>query len=119
MKNLARLIIFYSLAFVLLFICSGFIEFLSSWIDSVRVISSNTEQGGLLLSAFTTALPISLFLTILLALSLSVRLKIHAVAGILTVFVLSVVFCLGFWLGIGRMQAWDPGLQVNSGLDRR
>jgi len=119
MKNLARLIIFFSLAFVILFICSGFFRFLSSWIDSVRVISNDTERGGMLLSSFSAALPISLFIGILLALSYSVRRKIPAVSSIITVFLLSVIFCYGIFFGIERIRVYDPGFLVNSGPQKR
>ena len=118
MKNLARLIIFFSLAFVILFICSGFFRFLSAWIDSVSTISAETEQGGILLASFSWALPVTLFLTILLALSFSVRKKISAVPGIITVFLLSVIFCLGFYYGMERMSSYDPSFRFDAGLSR-
>ena len=119
MKNLARLLIFFSLVFVVVFIFVTLLYFLSSWIDAVRVVSQNPEQADALITSAKRALPVTLFIVILLSLSYSVRRKIHAVLSIITVFVLSVAFCAGFFIGIERVEVYDPTLQVPDKMGSR
>ena len=119
MKNLARLLIFFSLTFVIVFILAAFFRFLSSWIDSVRVIYQDPEQGGVLLASAGNAVAGTLFITILLSLSYSVRKKIPAIVSIAIVFLLSIVFCLGFYIGIERVRVYDPSLEIPDRLSRR
>jgi len=104
MKNLARLIIVYSLCFVISCLLSMLFRFVGFWIDSIRLISPGFEQGELLIDSARMALPMTLFLTILLSLSYSIRRKIPAFFSILLVIILSGAFTLGFFMAIEKIQ---------------
>jgi hypothetical protein len=119
MKKLARFVIFFSLTFVTLFIILCLFRFLSFWVDSVQVISQNTERAEALITAARTALPAALFITILLTLSFFSKLKIPALAGIFMIVLLSGVFYLCFTLVIERTRAFDPVLEIPDSLNRR
>ena len=105
--------IFFSLTFIIIFVIFTFFRFLSSWFDSVRVINLSPEQGDVLLAAARASLPITVFLTVLLSLSYSARKQIKAIFSILIVFVFSGVFCFFFHIGIERISAWDPSLEIS------
>ena len=119
MKKIARFIIFYSLIFFILFILSCIFRFLDSWIDSVRVISSNLEHGGALIESAKSALLPTVFLTILFSLSYSARKEISVPTSIFLVLIFSVVFYMGFFFGIERIKANDPVLNMPESITRR
>ena len=119
MKKLARLIIFYSLFFTILFLISCVFRFLSSWIESASIISHNLEQGRVLVDAAKSALMPAVFLAILFSLSYSARKEIPAPPSIIIVSILSVVFYMGFFLGIERVKAYDPAMYVPDSISRR
>ena len=112
MKNLARLMIFFSLCFVIFFFFFTLFRFLGFWIDSVRLISIDSGQGGFLIPAVRAALPAALFFTILFTLSYSVRRKISALLSIFFIIILSASFTLGFFLAIDRIQTLDRSLEI-------
>lgn len=119
MKNLARLTIFFSLCFIIFFASSAVFRFLAFWIDAARVISLDYEQGGSIIAALRRALPASLFITILLSLSYSVRRKIHTFLSIFLIIVLSSLFTLGFSLGIERFRSMNPSLEAPNTIRAR
>ena len=119
MKNLARLTIFFSLSFIIFFLSSGLFRFLAFWIDAARVMSLGHEQGGSIIAAMRRALPASLFITILLSLSYTVRRRIPAFLSIFLIIVLSCLFTLGFSLGIERFRSVNPSLENSSTIRAR
>ena len=134
MKKAAGLVINFSLTFIILFISSCFFGFLSSWIDSVRVISqiphtdgaffsseflAELYMGGILVTSARTAVPVSLFIAILLALNYSVVKKIPAIISIVTIIITAGVFYTGFCIGIERVGVYGPVLTVPGSLERR
>ena len=119
MRKSARLIIFYSLFFIILFILSCLLRFLGFWIDSVRIFSNNLEQGGILIESIKLALLPAVFLTILFSLSYAARKEISVLASILLITILSVVFYTGFFFGIERLKAYDPVLNMPESISKR
>ena len=117
MKNLARLLIFYSLSFVIAFVFVLVLRFLSSWIDAVRIIYQNPERADVIIAAAKMALPVALFLTIMLSLSYSVRRRISPFVSITLVFILSCVFYSAFFIGIERIEVYDPTLEIPANLN--
>jgi hypothetical protein len=106
MKKVARFVIFFSLTFVLILVFSVIFRFFAYWIESVKTVSNimDTEQTALI-TIIRRALPETLFLSILFSLSYSVRNKIPAFLSIVLLFVLSGTFCLGFFMGLERIEA--------------
>lgn len=123
MKKLARLILFFSLTFVIVLIFTSIFRFLTLWVDSTRIFYQNlhVRSAGaeqLLLAACRASLPLTLFMVILLSLSYSVRKKMHAVMGIAVIFLLSVLFCLASYIGIERIEAYNPKIEIPDSLNR-
>jgi hypothetical protein len=108
MKKVARFVIFSSLTVVLLLVFSIIFRFFAYWIESVKTVSNimDTEQTALI-TIIRQALPETLFLSILFSLSYSVRKKIPALISIIVLFILSGTFCLGFFMGVEKIEAMD------------
>ncbi|MDR2619155.1 MAG: hypothetical protein LBC62_09830 [Treponema sp.] len=104
MKNLARLALFFSICFTVVFLASVLLRFLGLWIDTARIMPLEPEQSANFIAALKRALPAALYFSILLTLSYAGRRKMAVSLSILGVFVLSTVFVLGFSLGIRQIQ---------------
>jgi hypothetical protein len=106
MKKVARLVIFFSLTFIVLLVFSVIFRFFAFWIESVKTVSNimDTERTALI-TIIRRALPETLFLSILFSLSYSVRNKIPALISIVLLFVLSGTFSLGFFMGVEKIEA--------------
>ena len=117
MKNLARLILFFSVCFVILFLFSALFRFLGFWIDAVRLNSIGFELGAFLMEAIRMALPAALFFSILFSLSYTVRRKIPAPFSIFFIILLSGAFTLGFLMGTERIEASVLSLKIPSALN--
>jgi hypothetical protein len=89
-KNLARLVLFFSLCFVVVFPVATAIRYLQLWIDIARLIPAQTlEILDSFVSAGYWALPVALFCSVLLSLSYTVRKAIPIPLSIFVVFILS------------------------------
>jgi hypothetical protein len=95
MKNIARLILFFSICFVLIFLAAILFRFLDVWIELARLIPVETRLGGDVTDAAWKALPVALYLSILLGLSYTVR------RGIRIPVAISCIIALGCFLTIG------------------
>ena len=71
------------------------------------------------MAAARAALPAAFFITILVSLSYSARKKMSVFLSILTIFILSAGFCLGFYSGIERIEAYDPFLEIPDSLNKK
>ena len=69
MKNLAKLTLFFSVCFTILFLAAIMLRLLSSWIDLARVILPDPGPGEDIAELAWKALPAALYLTVLLSLS--------------------------------------------------
>jgi len=110
MKKLARLTLFFSLCFVALFIVSILFGLLAYWIDMVRNIPAGAVEGVDATELAWKALPVALFLSILLALSYSVRRSMPVPLTLFCIIVLGCLFSGGGALGISRAGALRPAL---------
>jgi hypothetical protein len=128
-KNLARLVLFFSIVFILsLLIVSG-IRFLFVWTDAVRTIPARSVQPvAALIAAFRAALSTAIYCSVLLSLSYSARRAMPAAFSIFIVFLLTVVFSSAFSLALSRLEVvestaitavhktlGEPGLRLKSG----
>jgi len=116
MKNLARLTLFFSLSFILLFILSVLAGLLAYWIDLTRIIPTGAAEGVDAAGLAWKALPVAIYLSILLALSYSARRNIQSPLTLVCIFVLGCAFSAGSALGISRAEALKPALRPVSPL---
>ena len=111
MKKLARLTIFFSLCFVVLFSMAVLLMVVSSWIDMARSIPLEPVSGKDFAEIVWEALPIAIYLSILLTLSYSARKNMPLPLTFLCIFILGWGFSLGASLGINRIDALKPVLR--------
>jgi len=127
MKNFAKLAIFFSILFIGIFAVAIVLMFFSSWIDLARVIPVESRTGEEVADAAWKAIPASLYFSVLLALSYTVRRRMRVFSAIFSTIILAFVFSVGVSLGINRtgvlrtifkpvspIQA-KPGLIVSQG----
>lgn len=100
MKNIARLVLFFTISLAGIFILAATVHFLRIRIDTIRVLpSQGSRVQAELLSAARWALPLSLYGSLLLSLSYTVRRRIFAPAAMLSLFILASAAGLGIILG--------------------
>ena len=96
MKNLAKLAIFFSISFVIIFILSAGIRYLSLQVDWARYLPQRNETlNSLIVRAAHWALSFSMYSAVLITLSYAVRKKIFTPITISGVIVLSLFFNFG------------------------
>lgn len=122
MKNIARLVLFFTISFASIFILAALIRFLDIRIATIRVLPPRDSRIGIdLLAAARWALPLSLYGSLVLSLSYTVRRRIFAPAAMLCLFILASAACLGIIAGaksFSRLSAYaipvrplgNPGL---------
>jgi len=127
MKNFAKLALFFSLLFIVFLIVAIVLRFFSSWIGLARVIPIEARAGEEVAEAAWKAIPPALYFSVLLALSYTVRKRMHAFSSIIGVIFLAFVLSLGSSIGISRTRALrtvfkpvspirgNPGLIVSQG----
>ena len=110
MRNLARLILFFTLGFVILFAAAFFLLLLSSWVDAARFIPIAAKPGEDAAEMAWKVLPIALYLSVLLTLSYSVRRKMPVPLTIIGIVVLGTAAVIGSSLGITRAAILQPAI---------
>jgi hypothetical protein len=112
MKNIAKLVLFGSFCFIILFIFLSLFHFLSLWIDAVRRIPVPPGAlSGSLVDAGQRAIPGALYFSILFCLSYAARRKIRVPASILCIFILAALFSFALSLGMDRIRRLGPALE--------
>jgi len=119
MKKLAKLILCFSLLFILLFFAVIFLKYLDFWISAARIIPLGNEIGEAAADLAWKALPITLYVSILLALSYSVRLKILAPLAMLCIFVVGSALSIGMAIGIFRADSLKFALKPAAPVEGR
>jgi hypothetical protein len=117
MKNLAKLILYFSVLFVLVFLAAILLRLLGSWIDMARTIPLGAEPGVAAIELAWKALPVVVYLSVLFALSYAARRKIPVFSSILCVLLLCCGFTAGFSLGISRTGVLQFALKPVSALE--
>jgi hypothetical protein len=108
-KNLAKLIIFFTLTFIITFVIVAGIKFLSLRIDWIKNLPPKPENSlTLLISSAHWALSLSLFSSIIISLNYSVRKKNIALLSIIFVMGLSFLFCFGISTALDHWKFVPP-----------
>ena len=108
MKKIAKLVLFFCFCFLTFFLAATLLQFLSSWIDTVRVIPPEQSTPREVANSAFKAIPIALYFTILVALSYSVRKKINTFLAIFSIFILGVIFSVSGSLVLNRLHIINP-----------
>ena len=105
MRKLAKLAVFFSLGFIILFIILTGMRFLAIRVESIRVLSQQPRAVlTILIAAARWALSAALYAGILLGLSFIAREKIFTPAAVLCVIILAAGFALGINYGL---KSWE------------
>ena len=109
MKNFAKLAVFFSLTFLIIFLATAGLRFLNLRVDWAKSLPPKPETSlTLLLAAAHWALSLSLFSSVLLALSYAARRNCFALFAILCIMILSMFFCFGFSLVLKNWESVPP-----------
>ena len=111
MKNLAKLTLFFSLCFIAVFFASILLRLLASWVELTRIIPVGPEPIGDAVAIAWKALPVALYLTILLTLSYTARCKMPVALSIIGIIIMACIFTLGVSFGITRSGAMNLALR--------
>jgi hypothetical protein len=117
-KNIARLILFFSVCFVLFFLSSLTIRLLQAWIDAGRAVPAQSMALlPLCIRSAWEALPPGLYLSLLFSLSYTSRRNIPLPIAVFFLVILAGGFTLGTVLGITRFEG--TGLSASEPETRR
>jgi hypothetical protein len=118
-KNLARLALFFSITFGVVFITAAAARYITGQIEGARMIPALAGKPlAALFSALEWALPAAVYISVLLGLSYASRGGIPAPQTMVCLFVLGGLFSLGLSLGVLRADASGavPAAAVRSTL---
>jgi hypothetical protein len=108
MKNIARLVLFFSLVFIIVFALAGVFRYLQLTLDTARTIPAGAPIGmGEFLSALQKTVPLILYISILMALSYTARRSISMPLAIFCLFILAGGTTLGVSLGLRHLKSED------------
>jgi len=102
MKNLAKLTLFFSLNFLILFLTAVMLGLLASWIEFVRYIPLGAVFGKNVTDLAWNALPVALYVSVLLTLSYTARRSMPIPLAIGGILVLACAVYMGLAFGISR-----------------
>ena len=109
MRNLAKLILFFSLTFIIIFTAVTAIKFLSLRVDWAKNLPAKPETTlTLLLTAAHWAMSLTLFSSIVLSVNYAARKEYFAVTAVCCVMILSVLFCFGISFALEQWKAVPP-----------
>jgi hypothetical protein len=96
MKSLARLVLFFTTCFILIFFCTGGIKLLQLSVEAAKAIPALSRPSlPEFISAIQELFPLTFYCTLLLALSYAVRRKIPFFLTFITLLVLAGLFSFG------------------------
>jgi hypothetical protein len=118
-KNIARLVLFFSLCFAALFLFSAALRYLHLWMGGVRLLPSQPQMAlPEFIAAVRWALPVTVYFSLLFGLSYAARLsagflgagerRLSAPPAMLCLFVLSLALSGGVSLGLERLGIMIP-----------
>jgi hypothetical protein len=108
-KNLAKLALFFSLSFAVIFLAAAGIRFLELRVDWVRTLPQRPETVlTSLITAAYWALALALYGSILSSLSYAVRKRCFTITRVITLIVLPLVFSYAISLGLRHWEAVPP-----------
>ncbi|WP_010254330.1 hypothetical protein [Treponema primitia] len=112
MKNIARLVLFFSLTFIVALILGGVLRYMQLTLDAARTIPIGSPvELREFLSALQKIVPLILYISILISLSYTARQAIPMPAAIFCLFILAGGAALGVSLGLLHLKS-DNTLQL-------
>jgi hypothetical protein len=115
MKNFARLTLFFSSCFVILFAGAGMFKLLSIWVEMARAVPAGPGDDA---AEFAwKALPVALYLSMLLSLSYSARRNMPVSMSIICLVFLCFAFTFGLSRGIYNTEILNPVLDQGSSIN--
>jgi len=129
-KHLAKLALFFSLSFAIIFLAATGVRYLSLWVEWARTLPQKPETFlSLIISAAHWALSLALYMSMLLALSYAARRKYFAPMAVICIFVLSMFYCFIFsfalyhWKSVPSaydnvQKLGERGIILSNSLDR-
>ncbi|MDR2739431.1 MAG: hypothetical protein LBB68_06335 [Treponema sp.] len=113
MKNIARLVLFFSFIFIIVFVLAGVFRYLQLALDAARTIPvSSPIDMRESLSALQKMVPLILYISILMALSYTARRSMPMLLAIFCTFILAGGAILGVSLGLRHLKS-DDTLQLS------
>jgi hypothetical protein len=108
-KNFAKLALFFGLTFLIIFLAGTGVRFLVLRVDWAKNLPPKPETSlTLIIAAAYWALSLALFSTILFSLSYAVRRGCFAPMTVITIMVLSMLFCTGISLALENWESVPP-----------
>jgi hypothetical protein len=108
MKNMARLVLFFSLSFIILFALAGVLSYLKLALEAAGTIPAGPPvEFGQFVAALSGILPLILYVSILMGLSYTARRGIPLPAAIIALFILAGGAALGSSLGLIHLKSPD------------
>jgi len=116
-RKFAKLILLFSLTFIIIFVLAAGIRFLSLRVDWAKNLPPKPETTlTLMITAAHWALSLSLFASIILALNYAVRKKCFALFSIICIIVLSFIFCFGISFALDKWKQVPPSHSISAPL---
>jgi len=116
MKNIAKLTLFFTLCFIILFLAAIMLRLLSTWTDLARIVPVSIMPGEDAAKAAWRAFPAAIYISILLSLSYTSRRKMPIPAAIICIWILGAAFTVGASIGISRAGDLKPAIRSLSSL---
>jgi hypothetical protein len=115
-KKVAKLCLYFSLVFLLLFLVAAGMGFLHVWINAVCSVPAYTLYLADFIPSAEWALPFTLYMTILMAMSYACRIKIPTPLAFILLFLFAFLFTNSVSLGISHAKAMSaPPLASKQG----
>lgn len=114
-KGIAKLVIFFTVTFVITLLSLSFLKFAEVWIDAARHIPARLISFlPEILKVLASSIPFSLYLSLLLVLSYSVRRNMKTITTMALLFFLSTGCMTAVNLGLKKMMSFPPEEPVQS-----
>ena len=108
MSKIARLIIFFSINYAIIFLFAIVLGSISFWVDSASILLPDTAPGRDFAEVIWTAISAGIYFSIVLTLSYSVRKKLPVFLSIFSIAALAFAFTSGISLVTYRFEALRP-----------
>ncbi|GHU60870.1 hypothetical protein FACS189445_1540 [Spirochaetia bacterium] len=106
MKNIARLVLFFNLSFIILFVIAGAVSYLQLVLEAAKTIPAGPPvKWGQFIAVLQKIMPLILYVSILLGLSYTARRGIPLLAGIIGLFILAGGAVLGSSMGLLQLKS--------------
>ncbi|MDR2072698.1 MAG: hypothetical protein LBP60_04605 [Spirochaetaceae bacterium] len=106
MKNIAKLVLFFSLSFIALFFLAGFLDLLQKWVDRALIFPS--QNGGTVFFSGSLlthmALPAAFYGSILLGLNYSTRRRMAYPAAFAVIFICALSLSVAAFMGTESLR---------------